>query len=943
MKCKLYKLCFFFVLFSFSMLQAQEKTISGNVTGQDGLPLPGVSIVVVGTLNGTQTDFDGNYTITVNEGQKLRFSYLGQKTQIITVGASSVTNIKLEEDAETLNEVVVTGQGSGINRKRISTTVDVISSKDIERTPTKQLDQLLQASAPGAQIKLSSGQPGTSSIIRSRGPISANGSTTPVIIVDGVRVDNLNSNGQLGIATGGAASSSIADIPLESIDKIEYVKGGAATTLYGADAANGVIQIITKKGTIGKSTITFEAETGVIKGNERFTFYERTGDLLFQNGTLQTYRIGLNGGSEKVRYNFSGSFNHDDSFNSVNEQARRNFRAGFTARVTDKLTYQGSLSFSAFEFTRDFNANSGNARYGGVEGGNFGNIDELSDEAFNTLKEQLELQGDLTDITDRVRRFQVSNKFIYRFSDNFSVNALIGLEQRTNRQENIATNALQIAQGNIVSGVTDQGSVNRFTRDFLTITGEISASHKITLADNFSFITNAGAQFFRNNDFQQNILSSGVTDGAITINGGNISATDFQTGFANYGAYISENIALWDKVFLDLGLRIDGNTAFGEEIGLLYLPKAGIAYAPSDQEFWENTFGSTFSSFRLRGNWGQATNFPRPFSGDLTIAANNFLGQQSFTFNNPGNTELTSETVTTTEFGADFGFFNDRIKFGATYYNGVTEDALFTPPQAPSSGQLAQVKNVGEILNTGVELSLQTTIINTKKHNLGFNISYNYNENLVESSGGAPEFNVGGFNFLGTFVREGEPLGFLRGDRTTIVDGEAIVEQNASLGQTFAPSFGSFSFNYTFNNKLTFFINGDYQYGGQAVAVDDVIRFFGGVNDENRFSQEIQDFQAANGNSLSFFDLAASFVEDSDFVKVRNIGTSYSFGNLIKEIKNLKLGFNVTNPIAISNTSFDPESTGAGTAVQNGFSGGGFGFGTESAPIVYTLSIKATF
>ncbi|TYP98031.1 TonB-dependent receptor-like protein [Tenacibaculum adriaticum] len=195
---------------------AQDRIISGIVSDETG-PLPGVSILKKGTTLGTETDFDGKYSIKAKTGDILVFSFLGMKSIDKAISSSNTINITLQGDTNILDEIIVTGQGAGIGRKRLSTTVDVISSKDIEKTPTKQLDQLLQASAPGAQIKLSSGQPGTSSIIRTRGPITANGNTTPVIIVDGIRVDNLNSNSELGIATGGANSSSIADIPLESI------------------------------------------------------------------------------------------------------------------------------------------------------------------------------------------------------------------------------------------------------------------------------------------------------------------------------------------------------------------------------------------------------------------------------------------------------------------------------------------------------------------------------------------------------------------------------------------------------------------------------------------------------------------------------------------------------------------------------------------------------
>ncbi|CAA0149738.1 TonB-dependent receptor domain-containing protein [Tenacibaculum maritimum] len=925
-------------LATFLNVVAQEKIITGTVTDESG-GLPGVSVLVKGTASGGETDFDGKYSIKAKEGGVLVFSFVGMKTVEKVVGKATTVNVVMEEDSNILEEIVVTGQGVGINKKRITTTVDVLSSKEIEKTPSKQLDQLLQASSPGAQIKLSSGQPGTASIIRTRGPLSANGNTTPVIIVDGIRMDNLNSNSQLGLATGGANSSSIADIPLESIERIEYVKGGAATTLYGADAANGVIQIITKKGTVGRSVVSFEAETGVISGTERFTKYRRTGDLVFRKGTLQNYRVGLNGGTEKFRYNVSGSMYYDDSFNNVNEQVKRNIRSGFTAKITDKLTYQGSATFSSFEYSRDFNANTSFARYGNIEGGAFGNVDELTDQEFNDLKEKLREQGELTDITDRIRRFQMSNKLTYEFSENLLVNALIGFDSRSNRQENIQTNALQISKDAISVGTTDQGQIERATRDFFSLTGEINLQHKANIGEDFSFITNIGGQFFRNNDFQQSVTATGITDGAITINGGEISAADFQRGFANFGFYISENIGLWNKLYLDLGLRVDGNTAFGDDIGLLYLPKAGISYSISEEDFWQDAFGNAVSSFKLRANWGQATNFPTPFAGDLTIAANNYLGQQSFTFNNPGNTKLTSETVTTTEFGADLGFFNDRITIGGTYYTGTTEDALFTPPQSPSSGQLSQLRNIGEISNKGFEFSLRTIILNTEKHNLSFNASYNKNENLVVSSGGAPEFNVGGFTFLGSFVKEGQPLGYLRGAVTTIENGEAVIKRNQNIGTTFAPHFGSFSLNYSFDNKLNLFVNGDYQAGGQGVAVDDVLRFFNGVNDEDRFPQEILDYQAAGGG-LSFFDLASYWVEDTDFIKIRNIGASYNFGEIIEGVNNFTMGFNVANPFSITNTSFDPEATGAGVSRQNGFAGGGFGFGTESAPRIYTLSLK---
>ena len=944
-------LCMAFVVH----LVVAQKTVIGTVSDESGLPLPGVNVIVEGTTSGTQTDFDGNYSLQASEGDVLSFSFVGFASQDVLVQGSSTYNIILQESTSELDEVIVTGQGAGLNRRRIPTTVDVVKAEEIEKIPAQQVDQLLQGAAPGAQIRLSSGQPGTASIIRTRGPITANGNSTPVVLVDGVRVDNLNSTAQLGNATGGAQSSSLADIPLGSIERIEYIKGSAAATLYGADAANGVIQIFTKKGKFGKAKVDLELQTGVIAGTRDFLKYDETGDLYFESGNLQNLNLGVNGGGEKFRYNFSGNLYFDDSFNRVNEQLRRNFRFGFTADISEKLKYSASLGFSNLEFTRDYNANTNFSIFANLEAGDFGDLSELSQADLDEISFDpligIREQENNTDITDRIRRFQASNKFTYLFSDNFEANFIFGLDSRYNRDELLQTNRLLISKSSVAPGTTDQGSISRSTRQFLSVTGEINLQHRAYIGEDFSFITNAGSQFFRNDDFQQNITGQSVIDGVITLNGSNTTTQDFQRTFTNYGFFLAENIGFRDKLYLDLGGRLDANSAFGDEIGFLFLPKIGLSYSLSNEAFFADTFGTIWSNFRIRANYGEATNFPTAFAQERTVLPRLILGTPTIILGNQGDENLKSERVKTTEFGVDLGFFNNRLNLGFTYYDGVTEDALFTPPAIPSGGRLNQLTNIGEISNTGVEFSLQGQILESKKHSLSTSFSYNYNENLVESSGGAPEFNVGGFQFLGAFVKEGLPLGYLRGSRSTIgSDGQPVIERNENLGQTFAPHFGSFSLNYTFNNNFNFFLNGDYQFGGQFVIVDDVLRFFNGVNDEDRFPEDIQDYQAnpgAGNRPLSFFDLASYWVEDSDYIKIRNIGVSYNLNVLtdnFKYLDNLRLGFNIQNPINWSKSGVDPEATGAGLGNNQGsFAGGGFAFGTISAPRTYLLSLKATF
>jgi outer membrane receptor protein involved in Fe transport len=916
---------------------AQEKTISGNVTDQSGLPLPGVAVIVEGTTTGTQTDFDGNYSINAREGQVLRYSYLGQKTVMKTVGASNSINVQMEDDAEALEEVIVTGQGSGIARRKLSTTVDVLNEEDIAKLPANQIDQLLQSTTPSAQIRLSSGQPGTAAIIRTRGPISAASSATPVIIVDGIRVDNLNSNPQLGIGTGGANVSALADIPVESIEKIEYIKGGAASTLYGADAANGVIQIITKKGKDGKSTAFFESNLGVIKATKDFLKYDRTAEALFEPGVSQEYRVGLSGGSDKFSYNFGGSLYNDDNFNDINEQIRRSFTFGYTAKLNDKLRYQGSFSYVGFESNLDYNANTSFSRFSGFEGAARGNLDELTDAEWQAELDRSRNIGALTDITSTTNRITASNKFIYDVTDNIQVNATVGIDNRNTVQEELQSNALLVALGAIAPGTTDQGSLSRVLRSAFTLTSDLNITHKADL-ENFSFVTIAGGQFFRTTDRQNRLNGSGGVDGTRSLNNfSEQTLSDFVLENANYGLYFLENIGIYDVAFLEFGGRLDKNTASGAGTKPLLLPKIGFTYNISDHDFYrESGIYDVLSTLKVRANYGEATNFAQPFSQDRTFAQNPFLGAPSFTFANPGNDQLVSERVKTTEFGVELGFFSNRLFLSGTRYIGITEDALFTPQSAPSTGQLNQIQNIGEVENKGYEFELRATPISTGKHNLTVNLSYNTNENLVTDAGGAPAFVVGGFTVLGSVVEEGQSLGYLRGTAAVLQDdGTYAFEPNTALGDTFAPNFGSMGLNYTWGD-FNFFATADYQFGGQITDLSFLLRHLRGF-DNTGIPDELV-------GATSPFNYVNFFVFDNDFLKVRNIGASYNFGDIAKPIfSNIRLGLNVTNPFNWTAGQFDPETTGSGISAQNGFASGGFAYGTESPPRTFIASLRFEF
>lgn len=923
-----------FMLLAFSGMS--QKTVTGSVVDENGLPLPGATVVEKGTTNGVSTDFDGNFAIQVGEGSTLEASFLGYSTLSIGVVADQDNYTFNLEPSNELEEVIVTGQGSGIQRRKLSTTVDVLNEKDIDKLPATQIDQLLQSSTPSAQIRLSSGQPGTASIIRTRGALSAATSSTPVIIVDGIRVDNLNSNPSLGIDTGGADTSALADIPIESIERIEYIKGGAATTLYGADAANGVIQIITKKGKAGESNVYVETRIGAISGTDDYLKYDRTSEAIFEPGVLNEYRLGMNGGTEVSTYNFSASLYKDDSFNDINEQIKRNLSFGFTRNINERLKYQASMSYVNMDSNLDYNANTSFSRFSGFEGGGRGDLDTMDDATWETELERSRNIASTVDIKTRVNRFTSSNKLTYDLGYNIQANFTTGLDFRTVVQQENSSNQMQIYQGSIPAGTANRASLDRMIRNNFTLTSDLNFTHRGTI-DNFEFVTIAGAQFFRTTDRQNLVSGSGGVDGSVSVNTfPTKTSSDFILENANYGIYFLENIGIFDIAFVELGGRFDYNTASGENTSALFLPKFGVTYNLSDHAFYANSgINNIINSVKLRANYGEATNYAGAFSKDRTFGLESFLGQPALRFANPGNPDLKSEIVQTSELGLELGFLKNRIKLSGTYYKGVTKDALFTPTQPPSSGLLNQIQNIGVIENTGVELALNATIIQKNKHNLNVSLSYNNNENTVTSMGGSAPFNVGGFTVIGSWVEEGQSLGYLRGTAAVSNgDGTYSFNPNTALGKTFAPNFGSVSLNYSWD-KLNLFISGDYQTGGEIVDLSFLLRHLRGVDNTG-----IPDDLAG---TTSPFNYVNYFTFKNDFFKIRNIGVTYNFGEVANIFSNIRVGITATNPFNWTTGLWDPETTGSGIGTQNGFSSGGFYYGTESAPRTFITSFRFEF
>ncbi|WP_018666166.1 TonB-dependent receptor domain-containing protein [Bacteroides gallinarum] len=928
--------------------------------------LAGVTLILNDNPSvGTITDMDGVFQITAERGSKLKVSYIGYETQLITVDHTDEMKVELDQDNFKLDEVVVTGQGAEVQKRRLSSNVTTVNSKELERMKQGRIDQILQNALPNVQITMASGQAGATSLVKSRGLSSAYSNSTPVIYVDGVRVDNMNTGATLNNSLSGnsAVTGSIGDIPMENIDHIEYVTGGAATTLYGSDAANGVIQIFTKKGANQKTTFFAETQLEADVASSQFYHFKRTKELLHQTGFTQKYRIGFDGGTEKYGYSFGASMSNSTGtlIENGNEDRKYDLRFGSRMKFNKYFEYQNSFGMVIQDFSRSRNGNQGgytglwfaegaastNFKYTDAEGNlvNYGaDLDALDDYAFAQMKAFVTKAEALQNNRESIKRFQTSQSLSYAPLSNLTFKGVLGVDYRLNNNKNIITNEYLIHTQQKPEGTSDAGSISNFDRNYFGLTIDLNGQHKYRYKDIFSLISTAGFQFFSTYDHQSVYNGSNVRDGAQIVAGaGTLTSNEWLSYLYNYGYFIQENIGFLDRYYIDLGLRSDYNTAFGDNVGWQYYPKIGFSYVLSEEPFMQKLKESgMLSSLRILANYGVAGSYPPAFEYQRTVDFNSFLGQQAASFGKYGNPDLAPEKKHSYEAGFNAVLFNRILNLGFTYYYALTKDALFSIPSLPSSGQSANyLSNVGEIENKGIELSVGLQLVDTKDWNVRLNASYNTNHNKVLSIGTAVPFAIGGFSSrtVQTVVAKGEPVGFIRGYKAVLNPDNSLKEvlplQN--LGSTLPTGYGNFSLNASYKN-LSLTVSGDYQYGAYVHSFDRQFRFSKGLKD-NAIPEKALEGLDQGANWLNFTNF---FVEKSDFVKIRNIGLSYDYKPK-KYLKNINLGFNVYNPFSFTASSVDPEAALAGARSQGAVAVGGLNYSSYSTPRQYVGTIRISF
>lgn len=762
-------------------------SIRGRVLSDTKRPLTGATVFIVGTNRGGMTNPQGEFVIAnVPVGvQTVRVQMIGfarsDRSVTVAAGQAATVDFELATQALSLDEVVVTGTAGAARKREVGNSIGQIKMSDVVE-PVANVDQLLQSRSPGVVVTEGSGMSGSGSQIRLRGTVSVSQSNQPLIYVDGVRIkgDAYKKNvppGDFSGRSGNVTASPLSDIDPADIDRIEIIKGAAATTLYGTEASAGVIQIFTKRGVAGAPRWNVGLEQGFNRLMEFAPdprpflnideYTRRNGGFLDRNlpGTGVAYRQGysanVSGGTEQMQYFVSGSFDGNEGVLPLDEENKYNVRGNFTfAPLRDiVLTWNTSYGRNAIQ-----NTPAGNNAHG------------LTLNAFRQERNYFS-SGDPAvvrqvldyDINTWIDRFITGGTVMYQPSERFTNRFTIGYDLAAQENRNVRPYGFVAAPLGILS---DQRYSNT------TLTFDYVGSYRLNLGDAVATTLSFGGQSVTNEEV--NTIAKGNNlpgPGEATV-----SNTAIHTGVeerqrtVNAGLFGQALFAFRDRYFLTVGGRIDGNSAFGSDFGLQMYPKISGSYVVSDEEFWPDRFGT----MKLRAAYGQSGRAPGAFDAVKTWDATQYAGQSAFVPSNLGNPDLGPERTAEVELGFDASFFRDRITTEFTYYHSTTSEALFQVLHAPSEGfSRGQLENVGKLENKGIELGVNAMVFENASWGVDLGASLYTNKSLVLDLGGASEFSAGG-----GWIKVGEPVAALRANRIVNPDeiADPIIEHDYIFG-----------------------------------------------------------------------------------------------------------------------------------------------------------------
>ncbi len=898
-----------------------QGTIVGTVLRAGTLtPVEGAQVQVEGTTLGATTDAAGRFRLArVPVGgasgaqATLQVRRLGfqRAAQRVRVGATDV-RIVLVEATVNLDAVVVTGTAGGEQARAVGNAVSHIdAAAELTRTGVSTVGQLLNARAPGVIVTSGTGRAGSGPNINIRGRSTISLSQQPLLYIDGIRVNN-----DVGTGTrlqGGAVSSRLNDIPPEDIASIEIIKGPAAATIYGTEAANGVIQIITKRGQAGErpqwtallrqGTMSFQNPEGRIPTN--YAKDPTTGALLswnaaqqeaargtpiWRNGRLQTYSLGLSGGSQIVRYYASGGYDQDAGIEPNNGDRRFAGRVNLAVVPSAKLDVNASLGVTTGHtlLGSDYGASAlFSALYG-------------SPLAVNTATRGFfqappEVIWDIYANTQDVNRYTSSVQVNNRPTEWFTQRATLGLDL-TNEDNQGLQRFASPSEATFFAPTAALGLIREDLRAVSYITGDYNATARFTPTPALSSATSLGAQYYRrrvnlslvNGD---QFPAPGVTTAA---------AAAVTTGSQDYlinktlGFYAQEQLGWHDRAFLTGAVRVDNNSAFGRSVGYAVYPKVAATWVVSEESWWRGGGVNTVvNTLKLRSAFGASGQQPSDSASLRTYQpVTSTLDRPGVTPQFTGNPNLKAERGQELELGFEAGLFR-RLSLDFTYFDKKVHDAILARPNAPSSGfPGSQFVNIGQISNHGVELQARYDAVQTA--NVGVELMGNVGtaRDRIDdlggipfvALGGLPQRHVQGYPIAGYWAKKvvsatldangvATNLQCDSGTGSTVACAQAPV---VFLGTSTPTAVGAFSSTVTLQKRLRLYGLVDFKSGNKLLNADELLRCsvfrvcLANVTPQ-QFSATY-DADVQNGSGLVY---ANSFIQNAGFARLREVSASY--------------------------------------------------------------------
>lgn len=736
----------------------RQGTVRVVVTDQRTLaPLSSASVVIEGTNLGGLANAEGVATVAnVPAGEyQVRVQRIGYRTErrpVTVVSGQTVTvEVGLAEEALALDEIVVTGTAGGTQRRAVGNVVGRVSAAEVvEVAPIANVTQLLGGRTAGVTILGGSGQVGAGQRIRIRGAGSMALDNDPIIYIDGVRMESSPNRGPS--QRGGANVSRLNDIDPESIESIEIIKGPAAATLYGTEASNGVIQIITKRGSTGAPQLDVTASgganwlwdpagrAGLIWGRDPATgelvsmnLYEHErehgrGDF-FTYGPIQQYSATLRGGTDAVRYFISGSWSDQTGAVAWNWEQRLQGRANLDIVPLETVTLRASMGFVEGKrrmAQNDLNTDPFGNLYWGLPVGR-----EASRGFSYAPPEEIEKVINRADND----RFTVSFEASHRPTSWLTHRLVTGIDSNQEFNHNLYPRMPEGTShffGNNALGVRTTNRIQQRLTSF-----DYAGSVQLPVTPALDSETSVGVQYYRTTT--TNIGAQGTEFPAVpitTVTGGaNRTGTETFSENATLGMYVQQQFGWQNRVFLTGAVRMDDNSAFGAEFDAAVYPKLSATWVVHEEPFWNLDW---VSQFRLRGAFGAAGQQPGTFDASRLYAPQiGFNDEPGLVPSAYGNPQLRPEKGEEIELGFDADFLDGRVSLIYTRFDRWTRDAIVNRGIPRSEGfPGSQVVNLGLVRGWGNEVSVD--VLAMSRPRFGWDVGFQFANfrNRIQDLGG---------------------------------------------------------------------------------------------------------------------------------------------------------------------------------------------------------------